>query len=163
ALESTRRKLEAAEAVRAAAQKGVADAERALADSRKEAADAATSLAAIARGVWAATKTTLADADVVRDSGVLDAIGDAVDGTDELRSRLDALRSRPAPLIGDLGWGRSIIFAALVLAVPPLVAWLVGTLLQGDLPVQLLSSATATLSVIAVWARSATGAVAKVD
>src|SRR5690606_25205693 len=78
-------------------------------------------------------------------------------------SRLDALRSRPAPLIGDLGWGRSIIFAALVLAVPPFVAWLVGTLLQGDLPVQLLSSATATLSVIAVWARSATGAVAKVD
>jgi len=163
ALETTRRKVEAAEAFQRVAQATVSKAETAFVDAGQKAAQAATSLQAMIQHVWSATKDALKESSVVKKSGVLDAVGNTITSTEDLRGRLAALRSRPARLLGDLGWAWSLIFAALVLVAPPLVAWLTERILGINQVPQLLSSVTATLSVIGVWARAATGAVARVD
>src|SRR5262249_16989291 len=80
-----------------------------------------------------------------------------------LQTRLNTLRSRPARMLGELGWPQTILFAALVLAAPPLVGWLVGKMLGINEVGQLLSAVTAVVSVVGAWARTATGAVAKAD
>jgi tRNA A37 threonylcarbamoyladenosine biosynthesis protein TsaE len=162
ALETTKRKVEAAKAVERAAQARVSEAETSLTDTQAKAAQAATSLQGVLQGVWSATKQVLQTSRVVKDSGVLDAVGDTIRSTEDLHGRLEALRKRPARLLGDLGWSKSLVFAALVLVVPPLMAWLTNLVTDYQV-VQLLSFATATLSVIGVWARAATGAVYKVD
>jgi len=163
ALETTKRKVEAAMAVERAAQARVSEAETSLTDTQAKAAQAATSLRAVLQGVWLATKQELHASRVVKDSGVLDAVGDTIGSTEDLHDRLEALRKRPARLLGDLGWSKSLVFAALVLVVPPLIAWLTNKVLATGQVVQVLSFATATLSVMGVWARAATGAVNKVD
>src|SRR5690606_26668395 len=112
---------------------------------------------------WAAAKAALADSKVVKESGVLDAVGDVAGSADELRTRLEQLRARPGRMLSDLGWARSLVFAALVLAVPPVVAWLTRTVLAVDRSVELLTAMTASLTMIGVWARAAAGAVARVD
>lgn len=162
-LETAKRNVEAAKAVEHAAQTAVSAAERTLTKKRVKAAEAATSFQSVIQGVWSATQTALQGSKVVKDSGVLDAVGGTIRSTEELRDRLTILRNRPARLLGDLGWGKSLIFAALVLAVPPLVAWLAQWILGTNQAAQALSSVTAALSVIFVWARAATGAVSKVD
>jgi hypothetical protein len=163
ALVSTKRKVEAAQALEQAAAAAVSKAEAALADSRAKAATALTGVQASVERVWAATKEALRGSPEVKNSGVLDAVGDAVATAEQLRDRLTAMRTRPARLLSDLGWGRSLLFAGLVLAVPPIVAAVTRNLLAGDQAVQVMSFMTATLSVFAVWARAATSAVSKVD
>lgn len=163
ALVTTRRKVEAAEEVQRVAQAVVSKAEMAFVDAGQKAAQAATSLQAIIQGVWSATTDALKQASVVKNSGVLGAVGDTIASTEDLRGRLAALRNRPARLLSDLGWAKSLGFAGLVLVVPPLVAWLTDRILGVTQAAQLLSSVTATLSVIVVWVRAATAAVAEVD
>lgn len=163
ALESTKRKLEAAAAVEAAALTAVANAEKALALSRTEAARLTTGLQEVVKGVWQATKKELQDSSVVKNSGVLEAVGETIKSNNDLQSRLTAVRTRPARILSDLGWPASLLFAGLVLAIPVLVGWLVGKVLATDQAGQLLSSITAMLAVIGMWARAATGAVSRVD
>lgn len=163
ALETTRRNLEAARALEGAAKAAASEAEKALVLSQAEAAGRISNFQAVVQGVWTATKDSLKASPDVRDSGVLEVIGDTIKSTDELQGRLNEVRTRPARLLGDLGWTRSLVFAGLVLAVPPVIGWVVGKVLDTGQAGQLLSSVTAMLSVIAVWARSATGAVSKVD
>jgi hypothetical protein len=163
ALISTQRKLTAATAVQAAAVTAVSNAEKALVDAQKQATKETSSFQAVVQGVWTTTKATLQDSQVVKDSGVLEAVGDTIKSADELEARLNALRVRPARMLSELGWPRTLLFAALVLAVPPLVAWLVGRALGISEVGKLLASVTAVASLIGVWARAATGAVAKAD
>jgi hypothetical protein len=163
ALESTKRQVEAAKAVEQAAQAAVTVAEQALADFRAKAAKAATGVQATLQSVWTATTAALMATDPVRDSGVLEAVGTTVRSAEELRERLNAVRSRPARLLGDLGLGRSLLFAGLVLVVPAFVAWLVGRVLAGGLVAEAASTVAAVVSVGGMWLRSASGAVAKVD
>ncbi len=163
ALESTKRKVEAARALEAAALTAVSKAEAALVATREKTAASTTDLQAVVQGVWMATKAQLQESSVVKDSGVLEVVGDMIKSTDELHARLNAVRTRPAPILSDLGWPRSLLFAGLVIAVPPLIGWGVGKLLATGQASQLLSTMTAMLSVIGLWARAATGAVSKVD
>lgn len=161
ALESTKRKLAAAEALKNAALSAVTTAETTLANARSTAIDRTADLRAVVRGVWAEAKHSLQSTPAVKDSGVLETIGDTVNSAEELQSKLNSIRTRPIRLLSDLGWGRSIVFAALVLVVPPAVAWLVARATgQAD---QLLSMMTAILVVIGAWLRTATQAATKVD
>ena len=162
-LESTKRKVEAAEALEAAAEAAVAEAEKSLADARVEAVAAATSMRAVVQRVWDATRNEVAGTRAVQDSGVLEVVGQTVRSAEDLRDRLNQVRRRPARLLSDLGPLRSLLFVALVLAVPPFVAWLVGALVGKAQVVQGISSLMAAASVIGAWLRSASGAVAKVD
>jgi tRNA A37 threonylcarbamoyladenosine biosynthesis protein TsaE len=161
ALESTQRRLAAAEAVKQAAQAAVTSAETELATAKKTAADETTTLRAAVKGVWKTTQNTLQTKEIVKESGVLEAIGDTVNSAGELQAKLNSIRTRPARLLNDLGWGRSIIFAALVLVVPLAVAWVVARV-SGEFS-QVLSTMTAVLVMIGAWLRSATKAVDKVD
>lgn len=163
ALESTKRRVEAAKAQQNAAAGAVAATEQQLAKRREEAAAGTTRLQSAVDVVWTTTKSELQKSRVVKDSGVIEAVGDTVKDVNDLRARLDMVRARPARIIGDLGWSRSVLFGTLVLVLPPLVGWVVGEVLKTSQVGQLLSSVTALLSVVGLWARAATGAVAKVD
>jgi KAP family P-loop domain len=161
ALESTKRKVEAAKALEDAARTAVTNAQTAVAVTRQKAAAATTSLQAVAQSIWGATKASLQASSVVKDSGVLEAIGDTIKSTDELQARLTAVRSRPVRILSDLGWPRSLLFAGLVLGVPLLIGWLV-EMAMGQVG-QLISALAATLSVVGLWVRAAAGAVSEVD
>jgi KAP family P-loop domain len=162
-LETTRRKLAAAEAVLNATQTAVTNAETTLAQARSKAAELTTGLHAVVQGVWTATKGALQEVPVVKDSGVLEAVGDTVKSTEELQSKLNSIRTRPARLLSDLGWARSLLFAGLVLVVPPLVGLLVKSVMGTDQAGQIISSITAMITVIGLWARTASKAVSRVD
>ena len=138
-------------------------AETALKDSQTKAAKALSALESASQSVWAALKGEVEKSPDIEKTGVVNAAGDAVKGLQDLHTKLMAVRNRPARLIGDLGWQSTIVFAVLVLAVPPLVAWLVGKVIGTGEALQSLSSIGAMLSVIGTWARTATGAVSKVD
>jgi len=163
ALETTRRKLAAAAAVQEAAQTAVTQAETKLTTARQEAQIQTTGFRAVAQGVWATVKGAIQDSPIVKNSAVVEALGDSVGSAAELEDRLKALSNRPARMLSDLGWPRTVLFAVLILGVPPLVGWLAGKALNIGQVGQVLSSMTAILSVIALWARAASGAVSKVD
>ncbi len=162
-LVSTKRKLEAAEALEASARRTVEKAQSELANARREAAERITGLQETLGRVWNTTKNALKTSSVVEDSGILNSLGDTIKSTEGLQARLNTLRARPAPLLSDLGWGRSIIFAVAVLALPPIIGWVAGRVLGTQQTGQLLASVTAMISVIGVWARAATAAASKVD
>jgi len=162
-LETAQRRTEAAEAVQRAAQTTVTEAETAFTVKRAAAAQAVTSFQAVVQSVWTATKEALQGSDVVKDSGVMEAVGDTVKSAEELRERLATLRNRPARWLNDLGWQKALGFVALVLVVPPLIAWLTSRILGRTEVGQALSLITTTLVVIGTWARAATGAVSKLD
>src|SRR5713226_988254 len=79
---------------------------------------------------------------------VMEAVGDTVKSAEELRERLATLRSRPARWLNDLGWQKALGFVALVLVVPPLIAWLTSRILGRTEVGQALSLITTTLVVI---------------
>ena len=163
ALESTKRKVAAATAAQAAAQTAVISAEKALVATRKKAAEQASSFQSVVSAVWTTTKKELTRSSVVKNSGILEAVGDTIKSADELDARLKAVSTRPARILSDLGWRRTLSFAFLVLAVPPLVAWLVGKALGIGQIGQVLSTVPAIASVVVLWAKAATDAVSKVD
>jgi tRNA A37 threonylcarbamoyladenosine biosynthesis protein TsaE len=163
ALESTKRKVAAADAVREAAQTAVQEAETKLTTELQKAEAETASLQSVAKAVWTAAKKSLQESRVVKDSGILESLGDAVNSADELEARLGAVRARPARMLSDLGFGRTLLFVGLVLVLPPAVAWLVGKALNLGQIGQIISSTSAILSVIALWASAASKAVSKVD
>jgi hypothetical protein len=163
ALESTKRNVEAAEARKRSALAAVAGRELDLAKERKKAAESTTKLQTVVGAAWEVAKNELRKSNVVKNSGVLEAFGDTVKSADELRARLESIRNRPGRMLNDLGWLRTILFAGLVLVLPPVMGWLVGKTLRMGQFGQLLSSVTALLSVVGLWARAATGAMTKVD
>lgn len=160
-LESTKRKLQAAEAVKAAAQTAVTTAETELVAAHNNAVDASVGLQAVVQGVWTTTKNYVLNSPEVVKSGVVEEIGDTVKSGEDLEARLNSIRTRPARLLNDLGWGKSILFAALVLVLPPLIGWLAGR--AAGLTGQVVTTMTTMLVVAGGWLRSATRAAAKVD
>lgn len=161
-LETTKRTLAAAEAVKNAAQTAVTDAEAALADARSQAAQRTTGLQAVVQAVWTNTKSSLQSTPVVKNSGILESVGDTVKSSAELEAKLNSIRTRPARLLSDLGWGRMLLFAAMVLVLPPLVAWVVRNG-HWSIGQEFLSSVTTMLVIVGGWLRTATQAVSKVD
>lgn len=162
-LESTRRSMDVAGAVKEAADRAVKDAQTALSNARQEAQQKLTSLAALAQDVWTATRKELLGKPAVQNSGVLEAVGEVVAGRDQLEAQLRALRARPARMLSDLGWARSLFFALLILAVPPAVAWVVARYLTDNQTTQALSTMTAILSMLGLWLRAANRAVTQAD
>jgi len=160
-LESTKRKLEAAKAVQEAAQTAVTNAETALTTARANAAKLTTGLQTVVQGVWATTKQQLFNSPQIKDSGVLEAIGDTVKSSEDLEAKLNSIRTRPARLLSDLGWARSLLFAVLVLAMPLAVGWVIGK--AAGYTEQIVSTMTTVLVVIGAWLRTASKAVGKVD
>ncbi len=163
ALESRQRQVAAATELQNAAQEALTAAQTRLATSEAQAKLSATSLKSAVGAVWKATTAALANDDVVKGSGVLEAVGGTVQDLGELQQRVEKLRARPGRLLGDLGWSRSVLFAALILFVPPAVALLVGRVTQANDLEKLLSSLTAILAVLGIWARTAAAAVSNVD
>lgn len=163
ALESTKRKVAAAQAVVDAASVAVTTAQTTLITSQQSAAKAAIGLRAAVGSVWSATRSAFTSSSDVAKSGVLDKLGDTVASAEELSARLESLRRRPARMLGDLGWVGTLVFAALVLGVPLFVAWMSKQVLETHQAAQVLSSAVATASVIGVWARTASASVARAD
>jgi len=161
-LETTKRTLAAAEAVKNAAQTAVNAAQRELVDARGKAALQTTSLQAAVQVVWTATKSSLQSTPVVRDSGILESVGDTVKSGAELEAKLNSIRTRPARLLSDLGWGRMLLFAIFVLVLPPLIAWVVRTV-TGQVGAEFISAVTTILVIVAGWLRTATHAVSQVD
>jgi hypothetical protein len=162
-LESTRRKVEAAEAMVTAAASAVSKAQRDLVTRQVKASDAERSLRNAAQRVWSATVERFKSSDEVKKSGLLEAFGETVTSAEELHARIEALRNRPARMLHELGWPGTILFAALVLGVPIAVAWLVKQVLATHEAVQVIAVATGALSTIGVWLHAAAAAVAKVD
>jgi hypothetical protein len=162
-LESAKRRADAAKQATKAALAAVDKAMGVLADTRVRVSEKTASFAEVVRAIWNTTKSELATNDAVQKSGVLDAIGDVGESDRQLRDRLADLRQRPGRLLADLGWPRSLLFAALIVVVPPLAAWAIRELWSLNTAAQSLTTLTAALSILAMWAKSATDAVAKVD
>lgn len=163
ALESRQRQVAAATELQTAANAAVTAAQTRLATSEAEAARTASSLRTAVGDVWKATTAALESDDVVKGSGVLEAVGGTVQDLGDLQQRVEKLRARPGRMLGDLGWPRSVFFAALILVVPPAVAILIGRLTHVTDVEKVLSSVTALVALLGVWARSAAAAVSHVD
>lgn len=162
--ETSRRRMESARQEESAARAAVETASKTLVDSRASARDGATSLEAAARAAWTATVAAFKDAPVVKDSRVLEQLGAGVSGVEDLQARIRAMRTGPASrMLGGLGWTHTLVFAGLVLALPPTVAWVVKGLLGTGEAGTALASASAILSVAGVWLRTAAGAAGKVE
>jgi hypothetical protein len=163
ALESTQRKVKAAEERRQTALATITQREDDLAKERKNAAERATNLRGVISTAWNGVKADLLNSRVVKDSGVLESFGDVVNSAEEFHARIDHVRTRPGRMLGELGWVHSLIFAGLLLVLPTLVAWIIGKTLQTPFAGQILSSLGAVLSVIGLWARAASRATAGAD
>jgi hypothetical protein len=162
-LESRRRQLDAAEELSTVAEKAVKDAHQRVTEAEVKAQASAVTLKSAVQNVWTLAKVAIADNPAVKDSGVLAAIGDSVQSAEDLQRRLDALRARPARMLGDLGWIRTLLFAAMVLVLPPLVGLAVKRTFETDDIRALLSTMTAVVTVAGLWFKAASGAVSKVD
>lgn len=162
-LESRRRQLDAATQLQVAASNAVTDAQAALVKCEHEAGERASSLKSALGATWNATTKALHNDKTVISSGVLGEIGEGIQDVDELRRRVDQLRSRPGRILGDLGWVRASLFAALVLVAPPLAAILVERLTKTTDFRAVLSAVSATFAAIGLWAKAASSAVSKVD
>ncbi|CAN7773424.1 KAP family NTPase [Variovorax sp. LjRoot175] len=162
-VETSRRRVESARLNEARARKAVADAATALSESEANARKGAANLQVAVQVAWDATLKTVGQSPVVKQSGVLDSLGTTVSNLEDLQRRVQAIRSRPRSMLSQLGWRRTLLFAALVLALPVLVAWLVQNVLEIGGLGQALTSAGAILSVVGVWLRAASGAAAKVE
>jgi tRNA A37 threonylcarbamoyladenosine biosynthesis protein TsaE len=163
ALASTQRAVEAANEHRAAAEAAVNARAQELAKEQANAAQQLTRVGAVMSTAWALAKQDLANAKVVKESGILESVPDALANATELRTRLEHMRDRPARLLHALGPVRSVSFAATVLALPPLIAWVVAKTLHLHEFGELLSFAGTLISVVGLWLRSAAVAAAKVD
>lgn len=161
--EAARRKAEAARRREEDARQAVKHAREELARSEARARDGAVLLKSALHTAWVATVQKVRTSPVVKDSGVLEQLGSAVADTESLQARVLAVRSRPARLLGDLGWKLTLVFALLVLLLPPLLAAGADRLLGLDVVGRTLTTAAALLSTAGVWLRAASGATAAVD
>jgi KAP-like P-loop domain-containing protein len=162
-LESRKRQVAAATDLHTAAVNAVAATQEELGKQQKSAAEHAASLGEAIRGVWTATVAAFKDDNVVKSSGVLDAVGSGVQDLQELRQRVESIRGRPGRMLADLGWGHSILFGLLVLVVPPLATVLVQKLTHTTDFGSFLTSVTAMLTLVGLWVKTASGAVNKAD
>lgn len=162
-LESRRRQATAASDVQKAAADAVVAAQKAVTDSEVEAGKEATSFKGVVASVWGATVQAVKDSEDVKDSGVLEAIGKGVRDAGDLHQRINRLRARPGRMLDELGWGRSVLFALLVLAMPALVAYVVAHLTGAFDFRAILSSASTILAIIGLWGKVASAAVTKAD
>jgi hypothetical protein len=161
--ETARRRVQAAKESEANARSAVTTATTKVAESEAAARAGAASLSAAVQAAWNATLAAVKDSPAVKESSVLEHLGDSVKSLDELRARVDSVRSRPGRLIGNLGWVGTLVFAAIVLVVPPAVAWLVGRVFSTSEIGQALTAASAALSVVVIWLRAASSAANRVD
>lgn len=162
-LESRRRQLDAATELKAIAEKAVARAQDNLTVREQEAARCTASVRSALSAVWAATRNAIKNDTEVKDSGVLDALGGIVRDAGELRQRIEQLRARPGRMLADLGWPLSIVFALLVLALPPLAGTIVRSFTDTVDFRAVASVASTVLAVIGVWAKVASQAVSRAD
>lgn len=161
--ESTRRRVELAKQNAAKAREAVAAAAKALAESEAKARQDAAGLKVAVQAAWNATLQTVRGSPVVRETRVLENFESTVTSLEDLQMRVHAIRSRPVRLLSDLGWTGTLSFAGIVLALPPVVAWGVNKVLGIGEVGQALTAASAILSVVGVWLRTASGAASKVD
>jgi len=159
----SRGKLEKAKAAEASARDAVKNAAHELAEQQAKARQEVANFQSALKAVWAATRNALMTSPVVQESGLLEKLSGTVKDVDDLRAQLNVLRNRPARLLTDLGWGRTVLFGVLVLAVPPAIVWLVQRIVNLDPVGQSFTLVSGLLSTIALWLRSATGSVAKID
>jgi hypothetical protein len=163
ALVTSERRLEAAQQKQQEATVRVTDATGNLTVSQNLAAEKLAGLDNVVRTVWQTVRSEFANNPAVKESGVLEAVGESAKSVTELRAEIEAVRSRPARMLSDLGWKRTLIFAGLVLVVPPVLAWVVGNGLKAGGVAQALTSVTAVLTVATLWVRNAARAVTKVN
>jgi hypothetical protein len=162
-LESRRRQVTAASEVQKAAADVVVAAHHTVKCKEKAAGERATSLRLVVGNIWTATLDAIQQNGIVQQSGVLPLIGDGVHDLDDLHQRISRLRARPGRMLDELGWMRSVIFALLMLVMPTLVAYAVSRVTGRFDFRAIVSSATAILTIVGLWAKTASAAVSKVD
>jgi hypothetical protein len=99
----------------------------------------------------------------VKESGVIERVGKTVKNLDELQTRLNAIRARPARLLSGLGWAQTLLFGGMVIALPILASWLVNRLFENGLVLSAVASLSTLLTAVGVWLRFASEAVDKVE
>ena len=162
-VERSRLRLDSARQAEAEARNAVATAAKTQAENEAAARKRAVSLDAALQTAWAATLAAAKEIPVVKESRLLENLGDTVQSLEDLKARAAATRARPARMFAELGWFRTGLLAVLVLAVPVAVGWLVNRVLAIDSVNQAVVSLSAMLSVVVVWLRAASGAVSKID
>lgn len=148
-----------AKAKEAQARDVVATAEREVLEKEKAARQGAASV----RSAVSTAFASLVKSDAIQKNPVMKGLAESASSFEELQARMASVRSRPARILQDLGWKWTAMFAAAVLILPAFLAWGVSELLKTGEIVQALTSVGAVLSVIALWVRSASQAVTKVD
>jgi len=162
-VEHTRRKVELAKQNEATARQAVATAKNALSGGEEEARKKAVSLNTTIETIWKATVEAVDKDPAVIESGVIERVGNTVKNLDELQTQLNAIRARPARLLSELGWARTLLFAGMVIALPILASWLVSRLFENGLVLSGVASLGTLLTAVVVWLRFASEAVGKVD
>jgi len=117
----------------ATARQTVATAKNALSKREEEAREKAVSLNTAIETIWKATVEAVDKDPAVKESGVTERVGNTVENLDELQTQLNAIRARPARLLSELGWVRTLLFAGMVIALPILASWLVSRLFENGL------------------------------
>ena len=162
-VEHARRKVELAKRNGATARQTVATAKNALSGGEEEARKKAVSLNTTIETIWKATVEAVDKDPAVIESGVIERVGNTVKNLDELQTQLNAIRARPARLLSELGWVRTLLFAGMVIALPILASWLVSRLFENGLVLSGVASLGTLLTAVVVWLRFASEAVGKVD
>lgn len=162
-VDGTRRAVDEARAREAAARQAVEATAAALSASEAQARSLERNLRTALAKAWADTVQATKNSEVVRDSGVLDQIGGTVESVQDLQRRIAAIRTRAAPMLGSLGMPGTLAFAALVLLLPPLTAWMVRQVGGLSGIEQALSTVAAVLSPIGLWLKAASAAAGKVE
>lgn len=158
-----RRRVEQAKEVERTARQAVANAANSLSDREREARDTAASLEYVVEAVWASVRVAVANSENVKGSGILEKIGETVKGVDDLKTRLASISGRPKDMLGSLGWARTILFALLVLVLPPTAVWLVNRVVSIDQIGEAMVLVSSLLSAGGFWLRSASVAASQVD
>ena len=168
-LQQEEHKLESARQ-RAASAKAARDAAIAKATEATKALETATTAARVQQSVvataiassWRETKTAVEKDQAVKDSKIVESIGDVVESANEVRARIAALR-RPGRLLANVGWGTWSFIVVAMIGLPVLAAAVANRLFGADGVVQGITMLTSVLAVVAGGLRTISSAVARVD
>jgi hypothetical protein len=158
-----RRRVEQAKEAERTARHAVATAATTLSTHESEARRQAVKLERVVEAVWASVRVAVENTENVKKSGILEKIGETVKGIDDLKTRLASISGRSKGMLGSLGWARTMLFALLLLALPPAAVWLVKSIVSVGQVGEAMVLVSGLLSAGGLWLRSASAVASQVD